>query len=189
MEMLFKLLHQLRGKRAEIIFGKSCYKKISGDNVINLSVLCFQRTIQFTANEFTLGIYDQSNFIIERIGCFDVTADRFLQIFKFTADLYHLRIHSRLNQKNIHHFFPFICNFPFFTSLKIYAGEILGIQNNLRIIIGLSHFLFGISSGFCFYRDCLFQSLCNVNIKFFQISILHSYVDMKKATIYKPYSS
>ena len=188
-KFLFKLLHQFRGQGSEIFFSQTDYQKITGDNVINLPVIIPQRPVQLASIYLAFLIHHESNFFIERIDRFNITAHSFLQIFQFTANLNSLGIHSRFDQKNIHQILLILHDLSFRFRIKGNPCEIFGVQNIFRIIICLFYLFFSFYKGSGFHCYSLFKHFCDFDIIFFQSFRPPFLLDIEKATIYKPYSS
>ena len=77
-----------------------------------------------------------ANRIIERVACRNGATDSILKIFQFRADSGFLRIHTGLNQKNLH--FSAFRKFLLTHSFEIDTDKICGVENIVLIIPTLS---------------------------------------------------
>ena len=95
-------------------------------------MLITQGTIQGQPRQLTFIVIHDSNRIIERIACRNGAADSILKIFQFCADGDFLRIHTGLNQKNLH--FSVLGKLLLTHGFEIDTDKIRGIENVVLII-------------------------------------------------------
>ena len=98
-EQLRVFLLKLRRERAEIIIGQSRYHESTGDDVINLSVLSAERTIELQAVQLSFLVTDKCDRIVVRINRLDVSANSLLQRSQAAVDLLSIRLLHRLDNQ------------------------------------------------------------------------------------------
>ena len=86
--MLLILLCQFRGKRFKILRTLSDNQKSSGNNIIHLTMLITQGTIQGQPRQLTFIVIHDSNRIIERIACRNGATDS-MQTILFKTGILH----------------------------------------------------------------------------------------------------
>ena len=169
--MFFILLHLFRGQGAEIFLAQTDHQKISGDNVVHIAIFITQSTVQVFARQLGFLIHDKGNGIFVRVDRLNISAHGFLQILQLAANLHRLGIHIGTNQENIHHGSLFLLNLTFCLSTKLHTGEVFGIQNMLRIVVGCFNLFLRSITIFSLHRDRLFQGLGDFYVILFQVSL------------------
>ena len=132
MKHAFVFLCQFLRQRGEVFLAETTDKEGTGEDVHDLTVLVFQRTVQSRSVHFAFLVADNGHGIVEGIDGLDIPADRFLEGFQFAGNGNHARILAGLHQQNIQGFIGlrfFLGELPFLGDFKFHINEVFGIQN------------------------------------------------------------
>ena len=100
MELLLILCHLLRGKGSEAVACKAGDQEGTCHDIIDRAVIVPQGAVQGKPLDLSGIVQDEACFVRKGIRGLDETADRFLQVLKFRADLDRAGVPFRLHQED-----------------------------------------------------------------------------------------
>ena len=100
MKELFIVGKLVFGQGRKVLITQTDNQHIPGSNIVNLTFLRSQRSIQRQLVEFTLFVDDDCGFVLPRINGLNPAADSLLQGFQTRLNFDGLGVALRLNQKD-----------------------------------------------------------------------------------------